>query len=90
MADAPTYSLVTAAGETIKSSKDYNGKGTATYANGDSYDGNFVGGIRVAKGGNTATYTYHNPAPVGEDGTQPVKEVYTGEWDNNNKHGIGQ
>ena len=40
--------------------------------------------------GESGTYTYA-PAPKkeGEEG-EPVKEVYTGAWKNNLKHGIGR
>ena len=80
------YTLVTAAGETLKSSKDFNGKGIATYQNGDQYDGEFVNGLRCGKNG---VYTYFSNAQPNEDGVVPPKEVYTGEWLNNCKHGIG-
>ncbi len=39
------YSLVTAAGQTQKTSEGYSGDGTATYPNGDVYHGPFVNGV---------------------------------------------
>ena len=39
--------------------------------------------------GETGTYTYAAPK-VGEGETEPAKEVYTGAWKNNLKHGIGR
>ena len=80
------YALVTAAGENLKSSKDFNGQGTATYPNGDQYEGNFVNGLRH---GNNGVYTYFSSAQPNEEGVVPAKEIYTGEWVNNCKHGIG-
>ena len=40
--------------ETVNKSYGYTGKGTATYPNGDIYDGEFVEGVRQGKG----KYTY--------------------------------
>ena len=59
----------------------YSGKGQATYPNGDSYDGNFKDGLRS---GDSGSYTY---APTGEGVPQ---EMYTGQWADNQKHGIGK
>ena len=39
------YQLVTASGETVNSSKEYTGKGTAHYPNGDRYEGEFKDGV---------------------------------------------
>lgn len=39
------YQLVTDKGETKNTSKEYTGKGTATYPNGDVYIGDFVDGV---------------------------------------------
>eukprot|EP00831_Metopus_contortus_P013279 TRINITY_DN1537_c0_g1_i7.p1 TRINITY_DN1537_c0_g1~~TRINITY_DN1537_c0_g1_i7.p1 ORF type:complete len:216 (+),score=41.98 TRINITY_DN1537_c0_g1_i7:183-830(+) len=68
------YSLVTAAGETLKASRGYTGKGVATYVNGDKYDGDFVEGIREGKG----KYVY------------AAGDEYEGDFKNNTKHGIGK
>ncbi len=40
------YFLVTEKGDKLLSSKDYSGKGKATYPNGDIYEGDFVNGLR--------------------------------------------
>ena len=39
------YKLETDKGHTFNSSKDYTGKGKATYPNGDTYDGSFENGV---------------------------------------------
>lgn len=39
------YTLVKENGESSNSSRDYTGKGTATYANGEIYEGEFVEGV---------------------------------------------
>ena len=64
----------------MNSSEGYSGKGKATYPNGDAYDGCFEEGLRCD---NNATYTY-----AAAEGAE--KEVYTGEWKDNCKHGIGK
>ena len=61
------YTLVTDKGENMASSKDFTGKGTATYPNGDVYQGDFVEGLREGQGG-TYTYAQAAAAPAGEDG----------------------
>ena len=48
------YQIVNGEGETLKSSRDYNGFGTATYPNGDVYAGDFKDGLRHGDG----LYTY--------------------------------
>ena len=69
--------------EAVKTSRHYNGKGVATYPNGDVYDGYFVDGLRE---GATGTYTYNSQGnPEIEE-----KDKYIGTWKNNMKHGIGQ
>ena len=45
MAELVEYQLVTPDGVTQKTSKDFTGKGIATYPNGDVYDGGFVDGV---------------------------------------------
>jgi len=39
------YKLETSNGHVLNESKDYTGKGKATYPNGDTYDGEFSGGV---------------------------------------------
>ena len=39
------YKLETSNGHVLNESKDYTGKGKATYPNGDTYDGEFQGGV---------------------------------------------
>ena len=39
------YTLTKENGETGKSSRDYTGKGTAVYGNGEIYEGNFENGV---------------------------------------------
>lgn len=39
------YKLETSNGHVLNESKDYNGKGKATYPNGDTYDGEFKNGV---------------------------------------------
>ena len=47
----PKYIFVTAEGETRKEgSRHYTGKATASYPNGDLYEGDFVEGIREGRG----------------------------------------
>ena len=43
--DKQEYKLVNAAGDELKSSNGYTGKGVATYTNGDIYDGPFKDGV---------------------------------------------
>lgn len=56
-------------------SRGYTGKATASYPNGDVYEGYFVDGIREGRG----VYRY---AANGDK--------YDGEWRQNCKHGIGK
>lgn len=51
-----TYTLVKENGETGNSSREYTGKGTATYSNGEIYEGDFLDGVRTGKG----KYTFSN------------------------------
>lgn len=39
------YTLKTAEGEELKSSRHYTGKATATYPSGDTYEGDFLDGV---------------------------------------------
>ena len=67
--------------DTVKTSRNYNGKGVATYPNGDIYDGYFKDGLRHGLNG---LYTYN------AYGDEETKDTYKGEWSNNTKHGIGK
>jgi len=49
-ADAPKYVLVTENQEKKSMSREYAGKGTAFYPNGDIYEGDFLDGIREGRG----------------------------------------
>ena len=55
----------------------------ATYPNGDVYDGSFQAGLRHGQG----TYTI---AASGGEGEEDVRDSYKGEWQNNQKNGIGK
>ena len=70
----PEYIFVTENGETKNTSRDYTGYATATYTNGEIYEGDFVDGIREGNG----TYRYLNG------------NVYSGKWRENRKHGMGK
>jgi len=76
------YQLVNAEGEALKSSRGYSGKGTATYTNGDIYQGDFVDGVRHGQG----VYSYTTKVPEGAD----FQVTYSGAWEDNEKSGIGQ
>ena len=41
------YKLETSNGHVLNESKGYNGKGKATYPNGDTYDGEFAEGVSI-------------------------------------------
>ena len=69
--------------DVVATSRNYSGKGVATYPNGDIYDGYFVVGCREGASG---TYTYNSK--VHADGE--TKDTYKGAWKNNMKHGIGR
>ena len=71
----PAYKFITENGEEKTTSRGYSGKAVAQYPNGDTYDGEFMDGIRESRG----TYRY---AAKGEK--------YDGEWKKNLKHGIGR
>lgn len=68
------YQFTNDAGVAGNSSKDYTGRGTATYPNGEIYEGDFVDGRRTGKG----KYTYSNG------------DKYEGEFKDNWKEGIGR
>ena len=71
----PKYIFVTENGETRKTgSRNYTGRATASYPNGDIYEGDYVDGIRHGRG----IYRF---AASGDK--------YEGSWVNNNKHGLG-
>ena len=69
----PKYVFFTVDGETKDTSRDYTGFATATYPDGEIYEGYFVEGKREGKG----TYRYING------------DVYTGNFVDNKKHGLG-
>jgi hypothetical protein len=54
--DQVPYSFTPEGGAPGNSSKDYTGKGVATYPNGDTYEGDYVDGRRTGKG----RYTFAN------------------------------
>ena len=87
MAEETEYKLVTGGEKTLNDSRNFSGTGTAYYPNGDVYQGMFVSGLRQ---GDNGIYTYHSLAKPNDDGAEPPKEVYTGQWVNNLKHGIGK
>jgi hypothetical protein len=80
------YTLATKAGETLAKSVGFSGEGTATYPNGDTYEGNFKDGLKhytveeAAKLG-PAKYTYRN------GGDEPV-QVYEGYYEDNLKSSL--
>jgi radial spoke head protein 1 len=69
------YIFVTENREIKSMSRGYTGKATASYPNGDVYEGDFLDGIREGRG----IYRY------GGNG-----DKYDGEWKQNCKHGIGK
>ncbi|OMJ70275.1 hypothetical protein SteCoe_31786 [Stentor coeruleus] len=76
MSDAgdAVYKFVIEDGTEKKSSRDYTGKATAYYPNGDIYEGLFVMGVRDGYG----VYKYASG------------QVYEGDFKENLKHGIGR
>lgn len=72
--DEIEYNLVLEDGTVLKSSWDYTGKATATYSNGDIYEGYFADGKRHGHG----KYSY------------VTGEIYEGLFNDNLKHGIGK
>ena len=72
---APRYKIIDEDGVEKPCSKGHNGKGLATYPNGDTFEGTFKEGIREGHG----IYQYLNSL-----------EKYDGNWLSNRKHGIGK
>eukprot|EP00831_Metopus_contortus_P027472 TRINITY_DN23082_c0_g1_i1.p1 TRINITY_DN23082_c0_g1~~TRINITY_DN23082_c0_g1_i1.p1 ORF type:complete len:145 (-),score=43.01 TRINITY_DN23082_c0_g1_i1:79-513(-) len=73
--DQPSdYKIEKENGEVGVSSREYTGKAKATYSNGETYDGDFVEGIREGKG----KYIYASGFE------------YEGEFQANHRHGIGK
>lgn len=71
----PKYVFVTDKGETRKQgSRHYTGTATASYPNGDLYEGAYVEGVREGRG----VYRF---AATGDK--------YDGMWVQNKKHGLG-
>ena len=69
------YQLKTENDELKTSSRGFTGQGTATYDNGDIYQGEYIDGKRQGNG----IYRY-----------EKTKHVYEGEWYENVKQGIGK
>jgi len=69
------YIFVTENGEIKSMSRGYTGKATASYPNGDVYEGDYTDGIREGRG----IYRYSANG-----------DKYDGEWRQNCKHGIGK
>lgn len=56
------------------------------YQNGDLYEGNFDAGLKSGQG----KYRYGSEAIfTGGEDVQPREEVYQGQWENDEKNGIG-
>eukprot|EP01017_Pseudomicrothorax_dubius_P043896 TRINITY_DN7375_c0_g1_i6.p1 TRINITY_DN7375_c0_g1~~TRINITY_DN7375_c0_g1_i6.p1 ORF type:complete len:227 (+),score=68.40 TRINITY_DN7375_c0_g1_i6:57-737(+) len=73
-AEAPYKLIDLATGNESISSRDFTGRGLATYANNDTYEGEYVGGLRHGKG----KYKWANG------------DEYDGEYQQNKKFGIGK
>ena len=71
----PKFKFITENGEEKNTSRGYSGKALAMYPNGDTYEGEFMDGIRESRG----VYRY---AASGEK--------YDGEWNNGRQHGKGR
>ena len=84
--------------EEVATSRHYNGKGIATYPNGDTYDGYFVAGVSIfqiiiitsllpfqLRDGPNGVYTYNT-----HKNAEEVADTYKGAWKENKKHGIGK
>jgi radial spoke head protein 1 len=48
--EAEAYLLTTSENQKLKSSRGYTGKGLALYSNQDTYEGDFLDGVRSGKG----------------------------------------
>ena len=91
------YQLVTENNETKTSSRGFTGYGTATYENGDIYEGDFIDGKRQG----TGIYRYAKTGHRYEGGwDENVKKnigkmlyngigEYHGYWENGRRHGEG-
>ena len=71
----PAYKFITENQEVKTTSRGYSGKAIAQYPNGDTYDGEFMDGIRESRG----TYRYASKG-----------EKYDGEWKDNKACGHGK
>ena len=78
--EEPKYTLVKSDGTVEHTSRHYDGSGVATYENKDSYEGDFVKGLRTGRG----IYRYQDEAGGA------VGSKYDGEWKENLRHGIGK
>ena len=72
--DGPKYTFMTENGEKKDRSLGYTGKATASYPNGDLFDGDFLDGRREGRG----TYRYASNG-----------DKYEGDWVNSKAHGQG-
>jgi radial spoke head protein 1 len=71
----PKYVFITENGEKKNTSRGQTGKGHATYATGDIYEGDFLDGTREGRG----KYMYLSNG-----------DKYEGDWKANSKHGLGR
>ena len=79
------YKFTPEGGQTGKSSRDYTGRGTAVYANGEIYEGEYRDGVSsvienqfIQRRNGKGKYTYANG------------DKYDGDFKENKKHGIGK
>lgn len=72
--DQPKYTLTLPDGQKVHRSRDFSGRASASYENGESYSGDFVDGVRIGSG----KYIYVNG------------DEYVGGFDENKKHGMGR
>ena len=77
--EEPKYTLVKSDGTVEHTSRHYDGSGVATYENKDSYEGDFVKGLRTGRG----IYRFQDEAGGA------VGSKYDGEWKDNKMHGMG-
>eukprot|EP00919_Chromeraceae_sp_WS-2016_P072629 GHVR01171690.1.p1 GENE.GHVR01171690.1~~GHVR01171690.1.p1 ORF type:complete len:216 (+),score=47.97 GHVR01171690.1:34-681(+) len=68
------YTLITSEGETLTTSRNFSGSGKATYRNGDTYEGEYLDGVKHGKG----KYTYANG------------DIFEGPYWKNQRIGLGR
>lgn len=95
--DEGKYRLLTENGENKTTSRGFTGQGTASYDNGDIYEGDFLDGIRAGNG----IYRYLKSGHRYEGGWEENvksgigKQIYNkigeyhGYWENGRRHGEG-